>query len=221
MVLEEVRQKIGIELGDFGDVIIQYAPKIIIAFLVLMLGIFVGKLVKWVLKKILVNGLKLDRILKYGSINVVLTIIKWVIYLVFVRLAVIQLEIPIFSEYLSTGLGVLQGLAGSIGILVMGYAIAVYARNLLKKVELESAWLLGEALFFFISYIVLFLAVRTAFVGYEVLANQVMVILTIFGALGITFYYCVEWYYSKVLKSQGLKDLGHNKHKRTSGQEGK
>jgi len=205
MVLREIMDGIGREFGSFGDVIVQYVPNVIIAFLILVVGIFIGKFAKWGLKKILITGLKLDNILKYGSIDVILTVVKWVIYIVFVRLAVIQMEIPILSEYLSTGLGILQGLAGSIAIVIIGYAIALYAKNLLEKVELESAKLLGEILFFFIFYIVLTLAMRTAFVGYEALANQVIVITSIFGALGVTFYYCVRWYYSDVVKTKKLE----------------
>jgi hypothetical protein len=183
---EQIIANIQNEIAELGINTVAVFPNIITALSLILLGLFFGKFSKWFLKKTVINGLKLELLVKGGIIETFLTSIKWVIYVVFLRQAFTVLQIPILSDFLSTALGIIQGLAASIVILVVGYGVALYLK---KSVEKIAGWqLLGGILFLFVIYISLAVALRSAF-GSEKLANNVILIITAAGAAAIAWNY--------------------------------
>jgi hypothetical protein len=183
---EQIIANIQYEIASLGTDAAAAVPDIITALALIALGLFIGKFSKWFLKKTLISGLKLELWIKKDLTETVLTSIKWVIYVVFLRQAFVVLKIPILSEYLSTVLGIIQGLAASIVILVVGYGVALYLKRSIEKI---AGWqLLGSILFLFILYISLTVAVRSAF-GSEKLASNVILIITAAGASALAWNY--------------------------------
>jgi hypothetical protein len=183
---EQIIANIQYEIASLGTDAAAAVPDIITALVLIALGLFIGKFSKWFVKKTLLSGLKLELWIKKDLTETVLTSIKWVIYVVFLRQAFVVLKIPILSEYLSTVLGIIQGLAASIVILVVGYGVALYLKRGIEKI---AGWqLLGSILFLFILYISLTVAVRSAF-GSEKLASNVILIITAAGASALAWNY--------------------------------
>jgi len=185
MAFEQVLIEIQTNLSNFGAETMKLLPNLVTAILLLIIGIFVGKFAKWLLKKILIGGLKLDKLLKYGFIGTLLTAVKWVIYILFLQASIVALKIPGFSDYLSQGLAIIPGVFGAILIIAIGYAIAHYLKTALQKTEKESLGLLGNILFFFIVFVAASLAIQAAFVQFEGLAEKLIIVLMVIGGAAI------------------------------------
>jgi hypothetical protein len=194
-IIEGVQQNVA----NFGIDTVILLPNLITAIALLLIGIFIGKFSKWILKKILVSGFKLGTLIKVEIIDTFASIIKWVIYIVFLQSAVTVLSIPLLSKYLGTALGIISGLIGSIVILIVGYALANFLKVKLENTKLENISLLGSILFFFIVYVSLVLAIQSALVGSgeeENLSQNVILIVTaLFGAT-------IAWNYRDYLKKK-------------------
>jgi hypothetical protein len=166
-------------LGQFGFDLSVLVPQLVVAVVFLLVGLIAGKFLKWLLKKILISFLKLDELLKYGIIETMLTLVKWVVYLLFINAAINAVDIPGLSSYLTASLTVIQGIMASLVILVAGYAVARYLKNALQKTGVRDLQFLGILLWGFSIYISFALAVRSAFVGLEQLAEYVVIIATL------------------------------------------
>jgi hypothetical protein len=184
MAMSQYISTIKESLTTWGFDVAVFLPNLALAIILVIFGIFVGKFVKWLLSKILIKGFKLDNIFKYGFIDTSLIAVKWVIYLLFLQLAFVTLKLPILSEYLYRGLGIIPGVLGAVVIVIVGYAIAVFLNNGFAKAEKDEARLLGNILFIFVTYISLTLALMTAFGSVKDVTSNTILIITALAVAG-------------------------------------
>jgi hypothetical protein len=194
-IITDVQQNVA----NFGIDTVILLPNIITAFALILIGIFIGKFSKWIIKKILVSGFKLGTFIKVEIIDTFASIIKWVIYIVFLQSSVTALGISILSKYLGTALGIISGLIGSIVILIVGYGLANFLKVKLEGTKLENISILSSILFLFIVYISLVLAIQSALVGFgdegNLSQNVVLIVTALFGAT-------IAWNYKDYLKKK-------------------
>jgi len=138
----------GLELGFSNAVqsVVGFTPKIIAAFIVLIIGLLVGKLIGRVVASIL-EALKINKVIKdtpigewilstgMNVLDFLDALARWFIYLIFIMAAVNILDIELFSEFLQRTVDYLPNFFAGIVILIVGLTVADVLLNWVKNVE--------------------------------------------------------------------------------------
>jgi hypothetical protein len=176
--------------GIVGITRLEFLTNLVIAIILIVIGIFLGKLVKLLLRK-LFDRIKLKKKINPEFIDLFLVIIKWSIYILFINAALIQLGIPIFTNWLTTILGVIPALTGALIIISIGFAIGTYLKEVIIESKLKNGDILGEIFFLFTNYIFIIFAIKTALISIKdiFITNLLVLIFTILGAVALIIYY--------------------------------
>jgi len=168
----------------------EFFANLLIAIAIVIAGIFLGKIVKFLLRKGL-EKLKASKIVKPSFLDLFLVIAKWSVYILFINFALIQLGIPEFTGWLTTILGVIPALTGALIIISAGFAIATYLRNIISESKIEGWQILSQIFFFFIVYIFMIFAFRTALISLSdrFLVSILLAIFTTLGGIALLIYY--------------------------------
>ncbi len=171
----------------------EFFANLLIAVIIFIVGVFLGKIVKFLLRKGL-EKLKVSKIVKPSFLDLFLVIVKWSVYILFINFALIQLSIPEFTWWLTTILGVIPALTGALIIISAGFAIATYLRNIISESKIEGWQILSQIFFFFIVYIFMIFAFRTALISLSdsFLVNILLAIFTTLGGIAMIAYYFKE-----------------------------
>jgi len=139
----------GLQLLGFVDAVqsvIGFTPKILAAFLVLLIGLIVGKLAGSIAARIL-ESLKINKLIEDTPIgdwirstgmnvnDFLNSFVRWFIYLIFITAAVNILDIDVFSQFLQRTVNYLPNFIAGILILVVGLTAADIVLNWVKNVE--------------------------------------------------------------------------------------
>ena len=168
----------------------EFFANLLIAVIIVIVGIFLGKIVKFALRKGF-ERLKVDKIAKPSFFDLFLVVVKWSIYILFIDLALIQLGIPEITGWLTTILGVIPALTGALIIISAGFAIAVYLRKVISESKIEGWQILSQIFFFFVVYLFMIFAFRTALISLNdrLLTNALLVVFTALGGFVLIIYY--------------------------------
>jgi hypothetical protein len=189
VVFGEIIGKVQEKMISWGFNAVDFAPNLVLAFIILIFGIFVGKFVKWTLGKVLINGFKLNSVFRFGFIETSLIAVKWIVYILFFQYALTVLQLPFLSDYLTKGLGIIPQVISSVVIVIIGYAIAVFLKKGLVRTEREPLELLGSILFIFVIYISLTLALISAFASIQDVATNTILIIAALAIAGFVWMY--------------------------------
>ena len=164
--------------------------KILLAIFFIILGVLVGKIVSFLLKKIS-DKMQVEKKIRPSIIVLFLFIIRWSIYLLFINFAVRVLEVSVLTEILSKILLILPTLTGGIILIVLGFGIALLLKNVITDINIpEKGNLLAEVSFYFVWYIFGLYALRTALNSLDaVIRNYITLIWTAVLSFGIILYY--------------------------------
>lgn len=174
-----------IEIGVFTILIFN----IILALLIIAAGFVFGRLVKYLLKKA-ADKTNLQRVIKLSFIDLFFTVIKWCIYLVFISIAIGQLGVPELINRLASLLVVAPAIVGSLIIIVVGFGIAVYLRDLIKETNVKEGKTIGLVLFYFIGYITIIFALEIALMILEKdVLNTIIIIFTAVFSAAIAYWH--------------------------------
>lgn len=154
-----------------------FIVNLILAVIIFLAGIILGKLVKFIVKKA-IEGTDVEKSVRWSFIQLFLTSIKWAIYILFFDLALIQLGIAGFTSWISSILVIFPALVGAIILIGIGFAIAVYLKVIIKESQIESWQILSDILFYFVIYIFLVFSIKTALISQD--KNTVNLIIILF-----------------------------------------
>jgi len=172
-------------IGDINLFLIN----LVIAIILLGIGIFLGKFVKFVFKKTLEKS-GVERTTKKSFIELFLTVIKWSIYLLFLSLALDQLGIPQLTKWLTSILVVIPAIVGALLLISLGFGIAVYLKSLVEESEIEGWKILANIMFYFSIYIFSIFAIKTALISQDKsTVNMIVLILTAIITAAIAYYH--------------------------------
>lgn len=178
---------IGYTIREFTVNSKDLGGDLLAALIIVIIGIFIGKFVKLILGRIS-RRLKLDKILKYGTVNVGLTVIKWSIYLFFIGFAIEMLNIPYLSEDFIDTLSIIPISVGALVILIAGYFLGGFFKN--ATIQADKEWtLLGNIIFFFFMYLAFMISIQLIFAFNHFLVNWISIIFTGFFLLFLTLRY--------------------------------
>jgi len=175
---------------EFGTEEINISIIRILLFLILIsLGILLGRIGKKLLKK---GALKagLDKVMKASFIELIFTVVQWTIYIVFLNLALDALKIPALTGWIVSSLKIVPAIVGSLFLIIIGFAIATYLKNIVKESKIDSWQVLSNTLFYFIFYIFIILAIKMALLSFDsATVDAIIVVLTAIVALALAYWH--------------------------------
>ena len=167
----------------------QFGINLIYAAVLIILGILLGRLIHFVFKRAVEKG-RMQKTLQNSFIHLFLTVIKWSVYLLFVNLAIVALGIPQFTKWLSDILVVIPALVGALLLIGGGFAIATYLKDLVEESRIEGWKILSKILFFFVLYVFLVFAFKTALISFErTTVDYLLIIFSAIAAASLGYWY--------------------------------
>ena len=158
------------------------------ASILLVIGYIIGRIVGGIVKEILIRA-KVDKYVSAKGLfkvsDIFSLLAKWAIYLIFIWASVQQLGIQSLTLLMETiVLGFIPGLIKALIVIFVGYLIADYVRTLVEKSEVSYSDIISKALFWFIIYIAV--AIALPLIGIDTtLVNSILLILIGSFGLGI------------------------------------
>lgn len=165
----------------------QLAANSVLAVVILVVGIIVGKVVNSILKRAL-DRARIERTNAYNFFKFLIVVIEWSVYILFLNLAIRVLNVPQFTSLITDVLIVIPSIVGGLILVVIGFAIAVYLRNIIEESKIESSEILSNILFYFIIYAFLVFALKTALISLDdMTVNIILIVLTGIIGTGVAF----------------------------------
>ena len=162
---------------------------LIFASILLLIGLFLGWFVKLGLKKIIKKA-ELEKTTRKSFINLFLTVIKWSIYLLFISLALDTLGIPQLTSWITSAIRVIPAFVGALILIAVGFGIAVYLRDIIEESKILGWDILSMVFFYFILYVFMVFALKTALSGFEKnVVNTLIIILTAVVSAALAFWH--------------------------------
>ena len=153
---------------------------LIIAAILVFIGIVVGNFSKFILKKLIEHS-TMQKVAKKSFIELFLTAVKWSLYVLFIAMALDQLGIPKLTDWLTAILVVIPAFVGAILLISIGFGVAMYLKDIVEESNIIGNKVLSMILFYFILYVFLVFALRTALIGQD--KQTVNIIIIIFTAI--------------------------------------
>lgn len=135
-----------------------------IAVLLVVAGIFLGKFVKFVFRRIFDKILS-RKFVQAPLLDLFFVVIKWSIYLTFIYFALRVLQVSFLLDYLTTILLILPTLTVAVVLVLIGYGLAGYLYQLILESELGEKVNAGKAVYLLVIYLFLFYAIKTALIS--------------------------------------------------------
>lgn len=172
---------------NLGITINQLLVNLVIAAVIFFLGIVLGKVIEKILQKIFDKN-KLSKKVKYSFIDLFITIVKWSIYILFLDLALIRLQIPALTSWLTSILGMVPAFTASLLLLSAGFGIAAYLKDVILESEIKDGEILATILFYFILYVFAVFAAKTVFFQFEkTFVNNLIIVISGVTATAIIY----------------------------------
>jgi len=164
-----------------------WAIKFLIALGMIVFGFFLGKMFeKGAIK--LVHKIGLGKKIRESFLMLSIMIITWCIYLIFINLAFSQLNIRVINEIITNFLMAIPAFVGALFLIFVGFAIAVYLRDVIRDSGIEEAKILANLIFYFIIYVFLLYAFRIGLFSFETqIKNYITLLLTFIVGSAVAF----------------------------------
>lgn len=173
--------------GYFEVSLNQALFSLILALVLIFTGIVLGKIISFGLGR-LSKRLELDKEIRPSFIRLIITTIKWSIYILFIDLALIQLPIPGITSIITRILVVIPAIVAGMIIISIGYTIAIYLREVIEDSEITGWKMLSLYLFYFVLFISGIYALKVALISIDTwTANILVILITSISALGVTY----------------------------------
>lgn len=135
------------------DKILLWAPRVIGAFIVLLIGVYISDIVKALFNKVfkmvkietLMNKLGVNQLLKsfgldIGVVGILSGLVYWLVYLVFISAAASTLGIGVVTEFINKLIGWLPSIFAGLLIMVIGIMAAEALYRALSRVKGGTAY---------------------------------------------------------------------------------
>ena len=156
----------------------QLIVRAIVSLAIILVGIFLGKIVNFGLKK-LSQKLELNKKIRGSFIELFLVVIKWSIYIIFISIGLNKLEIPTLTNFFTGILITIPAFTGALVLLAIGFIIAIYLRDVIEDAEVTGWDLISKVVFYFVLFLFGVYALKTALISFnENTSNLIIIILT-------------------------------------------
>ena len=166
----------------------QLILKGIIAIALIILGICLGKIITFGLKKIS-QKLDLNKKIRGSFIDLFVVVIRWSIYIIFFSFGLNQLGIPSLTNFFTSILITIPAFVGALILLTIGFIIAVYLREVIEDSEVTGWDLISKIIFYFVLYLSGVYALKTALISFDENTTNILIItLTAVISTAIAFF---------------------------------
>lgn len=155
-----------------------FVYSIIQAIFLIILGIIIGKVINFLLFKA-IEKFRLESAVKPSFLRLLLIIIRWSIYILFVNIALEQLNIPELTRVAGNILLAIPAVVGALILISIGFIISSYLKDMVEETKMLNWEILSKTLFYFVMYIFLIFALKTALLSVDTnIVNILIIILT-------------------------------------------
>ncbi|MBI4014478.1 MAG: hypothetical protein HY365_00830 [Candidatus Aenigmarchaeota archaeon] len=182
-----VLQDVGGVLTTLTTQTVSFIPSLIGALVLLVIGLVVGKVVGRVVKEVL-ERVKLDYYVTETHKPVIslaglfALIARWWVYLGFVTAAVGVLGISEMTVWMRTVLNFLPNVIGATVVMVVGYVLAEFIKEQMKKIGKAYSILVGKITFFFIIYVAIAISLPILNIPATLVSQILLIIIASVGA---------------------------------------
>ncbi len=160
---------------------------ILFAIVLLFLGIFLGKFVGYFLSRI-VKATDIEKEVRPSFVRLIITVIKWSIYIVFVNFALDQFSIEGLSNVITNVLVVVPALTVALVLIGIGSIVAIYLREVIEDSEITGWKMLSEYIYYFVLYVFGVYSINLALISIDsLIRNILIVVLTVIISGTIAF----------------------------------
>lgn len=195
-------------LNQFTISFINFLPRLGGAIVLLIIGWVIGSLIGKAIKKIILRYKIDERIIKKGKIfkisEIFPLIISWLIYLVFIQIALSEdvLGIAILAEIVKKIVSFIPSLLEGVLIVVVGYILAEYIKEHVEKSKMIYSEIVANVLFFFVIYVSIALALPLWGIDPYLVNN---ILLVIIASIGIGLAIAIGFGLKDVVKREAEK----------------
>jgi hypothetical protein len=157
--------------GNFDNILFS----VIIAVGVLIVGIFLGGFVSYLIKRV-VKGTDIEKDIRPSFVRLIVAVIRWSIYIVFLDVAIRQLPFPSIEEFLGEILLVIPAFIGALILIGIGFAIAIYLRDIVEDSEVSEWKDLSQYLYYFVLYVFGVYAVNLALIAVDAFIRNILIV---------------------------------------------
>lgn len=167
----------------------EFLMRIILAIILIVSGIIVGILVRKGLNRLLESS-RIKQRTSGGFFDLLIRVVEISVYIIFLNVALFQLRIPSLTSWVTSVLIIIPGFFGALIVIGLGFAVAVYLKSIVEDSQVIGWKALSLILFYFIIYISLVYALKSAMISIDKQVSNVaiMVLTVIFGG-GIAYYH--------------------------------
>ncbi len=160
--------------GDIKEMILRT----IFSIGIIVVGIFLGRLLDFSLKK-LSEKLDLNKHIRGSFLGLIFMVVRWSVYIIFLNLALDQLGIPALTKFFTTILITIPAFVGGIILIVIGFSLAYYLKLVILNSEIKSSNSFSKIVFYFVCYMFGIYSIKTALISFEPqLTNNILLIFT-------------------------------------------
>jgi F0F1-type ATP synthase membrane subunit c/vacuolar-type H+-ATPase subunit K len=170
-----------------GNGLNDVAFGIFLAIAALLIGIVVGKVFAKILTKLAKKG-ELGKEVRPSFIGLIIVVIKWSIYIGALNVSLMLLPFPALSDLVNRVLIVVPAFTASLVLIGIGFAIAIYLREVVEDSEITGWKTLSQYLYYFVLYVFGVYAINIALISIDgFVRNWITVALTTVVAVALTY----------------------------------
>lgn len=161
----------------------------LIGLIFIIIGIAFGRISFIIISKLIKKFTIKDKI-RESFLGLLLTIIEWSIYIVFINLALKQMNLPIITSIISRIIIVIPAITSALIISAGGMIVAFYIREVIEDSEITGWRIISMYFFYFIILVSSVYSLKIALVSIETLfVNITIVALVVIISMAIAYYH--------------------------------
>ncbi len=164
----------------------KFGLRAVISLLILIAGIFLGKLLGFGLKK-LSRNIDLDKHLKGSFVDLFIFVIRWSIYILFINVSLNYLGVPALTNFFTAILITIPTFTASLILLSIGFSLAYFLKKVIINSEVTTAGSFSEIIFYFVIYIFGIYTLKTALYSFPLLTNNIILLFSVAYFVGVTY----------------------------------
>jgi len=169
--------------GELNNILLNIA----LAAGILLIGIFLGKSLGYIIKKI-TKKFETEKYIRPSFIGLISVVVQWSVYIGFLSLALKNLNIPVFTDVFTRVLITIPAFTGALVLIGIGFAIAVYLREVIEDSEVTEWQTLSKYLYYFVLYTFGVYALNLALISVDkIVRNWIIIILTTLVATALIY----------------------------------
>ncbi len=161
--------------------------EIFLAIGILLFGILFANLVSHLLLK-LIKAIDINKKIRDSFVRLIIIVIKWSIYITFLIISLSKFSVPIIGDFITRVLVVIPALTTALVLIGIGFAIAVYLREVIEDSEVTEWKTLSIYIYYFVLYVFGIYALNFALISVDsLLRNILIVLLTAIVGVSVAF----------------------------------